>query len=75
MLAVVESATLFGIDSLPIKVEINVATGVPAFTIVGLPDAAVQESRERVRHLTFRVRWPFLRRRSRFPSMDLRDVC
>ena len=45
MLAVVESATLFGIDSLPIKVEINVATGVPAFTIVGLPDAAVQESR------------------------------
>jgi magnesium chelatase family protein len=49
MLAVVESATLFGIDALPIKVEINVATGVPVFTIVGLPDAAVQESRERVR--------------------------
>ena len=49
MLAVLESATLFGIDALPIKVEINVVTGMPVFTIVGLPDAAVQESRERVR--------------------------
>lgn len=49
MLAIVESATLLGIDALPVKVEINVATGMPTFTIVGLPDTAVQESRERVR--------------------------
>jgi magnesium chelatase family protein len=41
------SLSLFGIDALP--VEVDVSTGLPGFSIVGLPDAAVQEARERVR--------------------------
>ncbi len=38
-----------GIDALPVTVEVHIASGLPAFTIVGLPDKAVAESRERVR--------------------------
>jgi magnesium chelatase family protein len=49
MLAVVESAAIFGVDAYGVRAEINVSGTVPSFTIVGLPDAAVQESRERVR--------------------------
>lgn len=40
---------LFGIDALPVEVEVDVSAGLPGFSIVGLPDAAVQEARERVR--------------------------
>ena len=43
------SLSLFGIDALPVEVEVDVSAGLPAFSIVGLPDAAVQEARERVR--------------------------
>ena len=49
MLAVVPSATLDGLDGRLIHVEVDVAPGLPGFTIVGLPDAALQEARERVR--------------------------
>lgn len=38
-----------GIDVLPIDVQVQLSSGVPAFTIVGLPDKAVAESRERIR--------------------------
>ena len=40
---------LFGIDSYMIEIEADVSNGLPAFDIVGLPDAAVKESRDRVR--------------------------
>ena len=43
------SLSLFGIDALPVEVEVDVSAGLPGFSIVGLPDAAVQEARERVR--------------------------
>lgn len=43
------SLTLSGIDALPVEVEVDVSAGLPGFSIVGLPDAAVQEARERVR--------------------------
>jgi magnesium chelatase family protein len=43
------SLSLFGIDTLPVEVEVDVSSGLPGFSIVGLPDAAVQEARERVR--------------------------
>jgi len=43
------SLSLFGIDALPVEVEVDVSTGLLGFSIVGLPDAAVQEARERVR--------------------------
>ncbi|HKG56302.1 MAG TPA: YifB family Mg chelatase-like AAA ATPase [Candidatus Limnocylindrales bacterium] len=49
MLATVLSATLLGLDGRVIRVEVDVAPGLPGFTIVGLADAALQEARERVR--------------------------
>ena len=43
------SLSLFGIDALPVEVEVDVSAGLPGFSIVGLPDTSVQEARERVR--------------------------
>lgn len=49
MLARVRSEALCGLDGHHVEVEVDVIAAAPAFTIVGLPDVAVQESRERVR--------------------------
>ncbi len=49
MLARVYSACLQGIEAALVSVEVDVAHGLPSFTTVGLPDAAVRESRDRVR--------------------------
>jgi len=49
MLAKVASCALVGLDGVLVEVEVNIAYGIPAVTVVGLPDTAVQESRERVR--------------------------
>jgi magnesium chelatase family protein len=49
MLASVLAATLHGLDGRPVRVEVDVAPGLPGFTIVGLADAALREARERVR--------------------------
>ncbi len=49
MLARIASATPWGIDARPVDVEVDVQTGLPQMQIVGLPDAAVREARERVR--------------------------
>ena len=49
MLAKLYSCAILGLDGGLIEVEVDISQGLPAFTIVGLPDAAVQESRERVR--------------------------
>ncbi len=49
MLARVRSAAVVGLDAVPVDVEIDVSPGIPAFAVVGLPDAAVREARERVR--------------------------
>lgn len=49
MLSRVWSATLLGIDAIKVGVEVDVANGLPAIVVVGLPDTAVQESRERVK--------------------------
>lgn len=43
------SMGIFGMDSFMVEVEADVSNGIPAFDIVGLPDAAVKESRSRVR--------------------------
>lgn len=43
------SATLRGVEAVPVSVEVSVTTGLPGISIVGMPDTAVQESRERVR--------------------------
>lgn len=47
--ATVASAVLFGVDGHPVRVEAHIANGLPAFNIVGLPDAACRESRDRVK--------------------------
>ena len=49
MLASLLSATLHGLEGRLIRVEVDVAPGLPGFTIVGLADTALQEARERVR--------------------------
>ena len=49
MLATLLSATLVGLDGRVIRVEVDVAPGLPGFTIVGLGDASIREARERVR--------------------------
>ncbi len=43
------SAAIYGIDARPVTVEVDVHGGQPRVTVVGLPDAAVQEARERIR--------------------------
>lgn len=49
MFSKVKSIGIFGIDSYMIEVEADISGGLPSFDIVGLPDAAVKESRDRVR--------------------------
>lgn len=53
------SFTLQGIEALPVAVEVDVSPGLPSFEIVGLPDAAVREARERVRAAVRNGGWPF----------------
>ncbi|AOB33564.1 hypothetical protein AKI39_09270 [Bordetella sp. H567] len=48
-LAVLNSRALVGLRAAPVRVEVHVAAGLPSFTVVGLADVAVRESRERVR--------------------------
>lgn len=49
LLAIINSCAVFGMKGYSLAVEVDVGSGLPAFDIVGLPDAAVRESRERVR--------------------------
>ncbi len=63
MLAAVGSATLNGALGRRVSVEVHVSNGLPGFTIVGLPDAAVREARDRVRAavLSCGLPWPLRR--------------
>src|SRR5687767_13923515 len=49
MIGKVFSASILGIDAYLVEVEVDLFWGLPGISMVGLPDAAVQESRERVR--------------------------
>src|SRR5687768_6436852 len=49
MLASMATFAIEGVESREVTVEVDVRQGLPAFTVVGLPDAAVREARERVR--------------------------
>jgi magnesium chelatase family protein len=49
MLFKIFSASLYGIEAYLVEVEVDISLGIPDFVIVGLPDAAVRESRERVK--------------------------
>ena len=59
MLARVLSAALVGVQAALVRVEVDVAAGLPAFNTVGLPDSAVRESRERVRSAIRNAGFPF----------------
>ena len=60
MLAIIPSATLLGVDGQPVLVEVHVANGLPGFHVVGLPDTACREARDRVRAAmqTCSLPWP-----------------
>jgi magnesium chelatase family protein len=49
MLAKVRTCAIVGLEGAIVEVEVDISPGLPSFTIVGLPDAAVQEAKERVR--------------------------
>jgi magnesium chelatase family protein len=63
MIAAIPSAVLIGVDGKLVSVEVHVSNGLPGFTVVGLPDAAVRESRDRVRAalLSSDLSWPLRR--------------
>jgi magnesium chelatase family protein len=63
VLASVASVTLSGAVGRAVSVEVHVSNGLPGFTIVGLPDAAVREARDRVRAavLSSGLPWPLRR--------------
>jgi magnesium chelatase family protein len=49
MLATLRTAAIFGVDAVLVKVEVDVTHGIPGYTVVGLPDRSVVESRDRVK--------------------------
>ena len=60
MFSSIRSATLLGIQGTPISVEVHIGSGLPGFTVVGLPDEACREARDRVRAalLSSGAEWP-----------------
>src|SRR5437868_6271695 len=63
VIATIPSATLLGVDGRRVAVEVHVSAGLPCFTVVGLPDTACRESRDRVRAalLSSGLSWPLRR--------------
>lgn len=63
MLASVQSSSVIGVSGTAVGVEVHVATGLPGLTVVGLPDAACREARDRVRAaiLSSKFEWPMQR--------------
>jgi len=59
MLANIRSAALLGIDAYPVECEVDIAPGLPTFQTVGLPDAAVKESKDRVKSALTNSQFPF----------------
>lgn len=62
-LAVIYSRASVGIKALPVTVEAHISNGLPNFSIVGLPEAAVKESKDRVRSALLNTRYEFPARR------------
>jgi magnesium chelatase family protein len=59
VLARLRAAAVFGIDAVPVSVEVDVSPGLPGLTMVGLPDTTVRESRERVRTAIRNAGFPY----------------
>src|SRR5574342_980214 len=62
-LAVVHSRAQIGLEAPPVTVEVHLANGLPSLSIVGLPEAAVKESKDRVRAALQNARFEFPARR------------
>src|SRR6202789_2285345 len=63
MLTRAQTFTIDGLQARPVTVEVDIRQGLPAFTIVGLADAAVREARERVRSAILNSGYEFPARR------------
>ena len=76
MLASVATFALEGVDSRKVTVEADLRRGLPVFTVVGLPDAAVREARERVRAalLNSELEFPLQRLTANLAPADLRKA-
>ncbi len=76
MPAIVRTYALHGVEAREVRVEADVRNGLPAFALVGLPDAAVRESRERVRAAIVNSGFEFPQRRitANLAPADLRKV-
>jgi len=74
MLAKAFSCAIIGLDGATVETEVDIAGGLPGLTIVGLPDAAIQESKERVRAAIRNsgLAWPFQRITVNLAPADLR---
>lgn len=59
MIARIRSAFVTGVQAVPVWIEVDVARGLPQFSIVGLPDSSVRESKERVRAALRHAGYPF----------------
>jgi magnesium chelatase family protein len=60
MLAKIYSGAVFGVDAYEVEIEVNASSGAPVIVVVGLPDVAVKESRDRVTTAVSNsgFRWP-----------------
>jgi hypothetical protein len=72
-LAVLKSRALNGMDAPQVTVEVHLANGLPAFTIVGLPETEVKESKDRVRAALQNARFEFPAKESL--SIWRRQIC
>jgi len=62
-LALIHSRALVGIAAVEVRVEVHLAGGLPSLSIVGLPEAAVKESKDRVRAAILNAQYEFPARR------------
>src|SRR3954447_16126767 len=76
MFALARTFALLGVAAEPVHVEVDIGGGLPSFTIGGLPDAAVRESRGRVRSalVTCGFRYPQHRITANLAPADLRKA-
>ncbi len=76
MIATVSSSTVLGVEGHPVVVEVHVSNGLPAFNVVGLPDTACREARDRVRAalLSSGLPWPQQRVTVNLAPSGLRKV-
>ena len=72
MLAKVQSCAVIGLEGALVEVEVDISNGLAAFNVVGLPDAAINESRERVRSAIKNCLFPYKRITANLAPADLR---